>query len=66
MSNYGTENRVCSKCDAPITSHSRSGMCRPCVQKRNQENREKGVDKKWLSRGSVSTFGNGCMITNNA
>jgi len=64
---YGDKDRICSRCQlAPITSHSRSGMCKPCVQKRNQENREKGVDKKWLTRGNVSSISNGCMITNNA
>jgi len=66
MSNYGAENRTCSKCNTPITSHSRSGMCRPCVQRRNQENREQGIDKKWLVRGNPSQSSGGCMITNGA
>jgi len=63
-STYGHYNRTCSKCNAPITSHNRSGMCKPCVQKRNQENRERGVDKRWLVRGTPSTLAGGCMITN--
>jgi len=63
---YGTENRTCSKCNTHITSHSRSGMCKPCVQRRNYENRLKGIDPRWLVRGTPSTLAGGCMISNGA
>jgi len=41
-------------------------MCKPCVQKHNQEVKDAGVDPKWLVRGTPSSSAGGCMISNGA